>query len=344
MDLRAIGRELNVRYILEGSVQRGRERMRVAAQLIDAESGGHIWAERFDQPVADLFELQDAIVGRIAATLNVEIVAAEARRAERRPTPDSIDLYFQAAAWLHRGVTRENVARARPLLARALELDPENAYALVSEAIACAAIAASSFSDERIALLASAEACAAKALSLAPEYEAAQYAIGLVFSLTNRAAQGVAACERALALNRNFVPAHGVLSFGKFLLGRGEETEGHIQDALRLSPRDSDAFIWMAIAGAAALLLARDEAAANWLRRSIHAHADYPQAHVLLAAALGNLGRLDDARREVETALTLDPTFSIERFRKSSPSDNAVYLEQRERVIDGLRKAGAPEG
>ncbi len=120
MDVRAIGRELNVRYVIEGSVQRSGDRMRVSAQLIEAESGGHVWAERFDQPVAELFDLQDAIVARIAAMLNTQVVAAEARWAERRPTPNSMDLYFQGMAWLSRGVkSREHGSCASFSRARA---------------------------------------------------------------------------------------------------------------------------------------------------------------------------------------------------------------------------------
>ena len=102
IDAKAMGRELNVRYMLEGSVQRAGARMRVNVQLIDAELGSHLWAERFDKPVANLFDMQDEIVARLAGALNTELVAAEARRAERSPTPDSMDFHFQAMAWLNR--------------------------------------------------------------------------------------------------------------------------------------------------------------------------------------------------------------------------------------------------
>ena len=116
-----IGRELNVRYVLEGSVQRGRSRMRVNVQLIDAETGSHLWAERFDKPLADLFDMQDEIVARLAGALNTELVAAEARRAERSPTPDSMDLYFQGLAWLNKGPTPSNLrASAQLFRSRAL--------------------------------------------------------------------------------------------------------------------------------------------------------------------------------------------------------------------------------
>ena len=123
IDVKQIGRELNVRYVLEGSVQRGGNRLRVNVQLIDAETGNHLWAERFDKPVADLFDMQDEIVARLANQLNTELVAAEARRAERAPKPNSMDLYFQGMVWFNKGMTPENLAQARSYFERALELE-----------------------------------------------------------------------------------------------------------------------------------------------------------------------------------------------------------------------------
>ena len=131
VDLKQIGRELNVRYVLEGSVQRGGNRMRVNVQLIDAETGNHLWAERFDKPLADLFDMQDEIVARLAGALNTELVAAEARRAEQAPNPNSMDLYFQGLAWFNKGMTRDNLAQARSFFDRALAADPGNVDALI---------------------------------------------------------------------------------------------------------------------------------------------------------------------------------------------------------------------
>jgi TolB-like protein len=130
-DVRQIGRELNIRYVLEGSVQRGGNRLRVNVQLVDAETGNHLWAERFDKPVADLFDMQDEIVSRLANTLNAQLIAAEAHRAEYAPAPGSMDLYFQGAAWLNKGPSPGNLAQARGCFERALVLDPNNVEALV---------------------------------------------------------------------------------------------------------------------------------------------------------------------------------------------------------------------
>ena len=135
VDLKQIGRELNVRYVLEGSVQRGGNRMRVNVQLIDAETGNHLWAERFDKPLADLLDMQDEIVARLANALNAQLVAAEARRAEQAPTPGSMDLYFQGLAWFNKGVNPDHVAKARGFFDRALSADPDNVDALVEHRV-----------------------------------------------------------------------------------------------------------------------------------------------------------------------------------------------------------------
>ena len=133
-DVKQIGRELNVRYVLEGSIQRSGNRLRVNVQLIDAETGAHVWAERFDKPVIDLFDMQDEIVARLARQLGTELIAAEARRAEHAPHPNSMDRYFQGMAWYHKGLAPENMDQARGFFERALALDPGNIEALVAVA------------------------------------------------------------------------------------------------------------------------------------------------------------------------------------------------------------------
>ena len=131
MDVQKLGRELNVRYVLEGSVQRGGNRLRVNVQLIDVETGNHLWAERFDKPITDLFDMQDEIVSSLANTLNAQLIEAEARRAERSLHPDAMDLSFQGSSCWNKGMTAEHMAQARGFFERALTLDPGNIEALV---------------------------------------------------------------------------------------------------------------------------------------------------------------------------------------------------------------------
>jgi len=344
IDVKQIGRDLNVRYILEGSVQRGGNRLRVNVQLIDAENGNHLWAERFDKPVADLFDMQDEIVARLANELGTELISAEARRAERAPHPDSMDLYFQGAACVSKGWTPENMAQARAFFERALALDPGNVDALVGIAFVDALFAGNFLIGNRVALAAAAEAALTKALSLAPNNARAHMVLGFVQFHTNRASQGIAECERALALDRNLAAAHGFIGLGKYFIGRAEETEAHVQEALRLSPRDTNAFAWMAIAGCAKCHLGADEEAVARLRRAVEINRNFPLAHFYLAAALAQLGKLDDARAAATAGFAFNPDFTIRRFRTGVSSDSPIFLAQRERVYDSMRMAGVPDG
>jgi TolB-like protein/class 3 adenylate cyclase len=157
-DVKQIGRDLNVRYVLEGSVQRGGTRMRVNAQLIDAETGNHIWGERFDKPVADLFEMQDEIVSRLANQLQTELIDAEARHAKQAPNPDSMDLVFQGLAMLNRGNSPDILAKAREFFERAVELDGGNVDALVGLGTVDASVGTSYMTKDPALILAAAEA------------------------------------------------------------------------------------------------------------------------------------------------------------------------------------------
>ena len=344
VEFKKIGRELNVRYVLEGSVQRSGNRLRVNVQLVDAESGNHLWAERFDKPIADLFDMQDEIVSRLANTLNAQLVAVEARRAERSLHPDAMDLNFQGRACLNRGTTPEYLNQARGFFARALELDPRNVDALVGMATVDGSVGASFMTDDGIARFAAAEAASIKALSLAPNHALAHTRLGFVKMFTNRADQGIAEYEQALALDRNLANAHALIGFAKIFLGRATETETHIQEALRLSPRDTIAPRWMVWVGFAKMQLNAYTEAVTWLRRGLEANRNYSVAHFNLAAALAQLGRLDQARAAVQAGLALDPGFTIRRVRAIALSDHPVYLAGRERTYEGMRLAGVPEG
>jgi Flp pilus assembly protein TadD len=180
---------------------------------------------------------------------------------------------------------------------------------------------------------------------LAPNHAAAHHWLGFVQIHDNRAAQGIAECERALALDPNLATAHGTIGLAKFHLGRGEETESHVQEALRLSPRDAEAMGWMIFAGLAKLQLDADEEAVARFRRSVEMNRNHPNTHFWLAAALAHLGRLDEAHSALNTGLALDPTFTIARYRTGGArSDNPRVRATWRRVRDGLRKAGLPEG
>ena len=345
LDVKTIGRELNVRYVLEGSVQRSANRMRVNVQLIDAESGNHLWADRFDKPVADLFDMQDEIVARLASAVNAQLVVVEARRAELAPNPDSTDLYFQGLAWFNKGVNPYNVAKAQGFFDRALVADPSNVGAVVESARADMVAGVHAFATDPKAAFAAAEAKLTKALSSVPDHALGHLLLGHVEILTKRAAQGIAECEHALELDRNLASAHASIGLGKVFMGRAEESEAHVVEALRLSPRDTLAYVWMSSAGVAKNELGLWDQAAAWFQRAIEVNRNYSFPYFPLAAALAQLGRLDEARSAVKTGLALDPKFTIARARAAltARSDDPTFWAGAERILEGMRKAGVPE-
>jgi len=344
VDLKQIGRELNIRYVLEGSLQRNGGRLRVNVQLIDAETGNHLWADRFVKPVADLFDMQDEIVSRLANTLNTQLVEAEAQRASRSLDSDATDLNFQGMAYLNKGITPEHMAQARGFFQRALTIDPESVGALVGMANVDMIVGFALLSDDRAVRLSAAEANATRALSLAPDDASAHFVLGCVYMFTNRVAEGAAECERALVLNPNMADAYAARGLAKFLMGHAAETESHILEALRLSPRDTFANVWMHCLGRAKLQLGADAEAVDWLRRSIEVNRNFPLTHFHLAAALGLIGALDEARAAARAGLALDPGFTTSRLRvRGKSSDNPAYLAGLDRVCQGMRIAGLPE-
>ena len=345
VDLKQIGRELNIRYILEGSVQRGGNRMRVNVQLIDAESGNHLWAERFDKPLTDLFDMQDEIVARLASALNAQLVTAEARRAEQAPSPDFMDHYFQGLAWLNKGRTPENVRQARGFFDRALCVDPDNVDALIGSAWANLVEGIHLFVTNPPAVFEAADAKLTRALSLVPDHALGHGILGFIEILTKRTVEGIAESEHALALDRNLVGAHFGIGLGKIFMGSAEETEAHIAEALRLSPLDTLGYLWMTTAGSAKLHLGRYEQAITWFRRAIEANRNSPPAYLNMAAALAQLSRLDEARAAAKAGLALNPAYTVSRRRASwtAQSDDSTYLAQLEPILEGMRRAGVPE-
>ena len=336
VDAREIGKELGVRYVLEGSVQRDVDRIRVNVQLIDAGTGNHIWAERFDKPLSDLFKMQDEIVSRLANQLGAELTSAEARRAERASNPDSMDLFFQGLASINKGVNLDNLAQARGYFEHALAVDSGNLDALLGLARVDYGLGGAYLSDDRDARFAAGEANVAKVLSQRPDDALAHEIMGGILNQTKRSDQGIAEFERALALNPNLATAQGDIGLAKIFVGHPEETGAHEDEALRLSPRDSFVWLWLHFAGAAKLNLGANDEAVALFRRSIENNRANPLTHFFLAAALANLGKLEEARSETKAGLALDPGFSIRRFRNGN--ENAADL------LNAMRSAGVPEG
>jgi TolB-like protein/class 3 adenylate cyclase len=344
VNVRQVGRELNVRYVLEGSVQRGGNRMRVNVQLIEAETGSHLWAERFDYPVTDLFVMQDEIVARLAYTLNVQLTNAEARRAQGSNHPDAMDLYFQGRALLNKEINLGHLTQARAFLERALLLDPGNVEALYSSAVVDLHTAGGYFADDWSVFLSSGEKALTKVLSLAPDHAQAHGILGAFYMFTDRVSQGIAELKQALELDRNLAWAHGSIGQAKYFIGQAEETEAYVREALRLSPRDHRVYLWYNMVGSSKFWQSADVEAVSWFRRSIEANRNFATAHFNLAAALACLGELVEARASTQSGLALNPSFTIRRHRASAACSHPAYLAGRVRLHEGMRMAGVPEG
>jgi tetratricopeptide (TPR) repeat protein len=254
-----------------------------------------------------------------------------------------MDLYFQGAACWHKGAGNpENMRTARGFFEEALALDPTNVEALVGKAWIDTFVAAAVMSDERAARIAAAESGIGQALALAPNHAFAHFVLSWIYTVTGRGAQGIAEAERSATLDRNLASAHYAIGFAKTVLGRPEETEAHVLEALRLSPHDSLAHAWMAVAAYGKLALEQYEAAEVWVRRSIEANRTVPLMYFFMAATLALQSKLEEATAAAKQGLALDPRFTLSRMRGAFAGDpTAPY---RVRLVEGLRLAGVPEG
>ena len=346
VDLKQIGRELNVRYVLEGSVQRGGNRMRVNVQLIDAETGNHLWAERFDKPLADLFDMQDEIVARLAGALNAQLVAAEARRAEQAPTPDSMDLYFQG--WL--GSTRarlRTMSRRREASSIALWPSiPTMSTRWLDRRRLDAREGASFFVTDPIAAFAAAEAKLTKALSSAPDHARGHRLLGYVDnnapSARHRASPNANVRWSWIEILPAPMPLSDLASFSSVAPRRQRLTLARPCALVRAIPM---AYTWKSFAGIAKNVVGSYEQAVAWSRRAIEANPNYPIAYFNLAAALAQLGRREEAYSAVKAGLALNPAFTVSRARTAWTAmlDDPAYLPQLEPLLQGMFKAGVPE-
>ena len=243
-------------------------------------------------------------------------------------------------------MTPDNMMQARSFYERALIADPDNVDALVGSTLAHLADGASSFVTDPTAAFAAAEAKLTKALSYVPDHGFGHMCLGMLEILTKRAHDGIAECEHALALDRNLAHAHSMIGYGKIFIGRAEETEAHTGEALRLSPRDTLAYIWMNVAVLAKLHLGSYDHAVAWYRRALEANRNHPDAYFQMAAALAHLGRIDEARSAIKAGLALNPIYALAHAHASraARSDDPTYLAQLECILEGMRKAGLPEG
>jgi len=344
-DARQIGRELGVRYVLEGSIQSSADRLRVNAQLIDAESGAHLWAERFDKPQANQFDMQDEITARLARAMDIQLLIAETRRLKReRPKElDSVDLTLRGWTVFYQKVSVAGAREARGIFEEALRVDDANVDALIGlvETHMWEVNSYLSFArDEQVRL---AEAAMSKALELAPLTAGIHFCRAAVLIASRAPERAFREIELAMSLDRDLPYVHVRAGWVKIFLGCAEEAEGHLSRAMRLSPRDPMLGNWYAILGLADLHLGRLDDAVDRLRKAVEIAPNHEIPYFYLAAALALEGLGSEAARVCEVGKRLAPIFRIGKCRAEVQSENPVFLLQRERVYEGLEKAGLPE-
>jgi adenylate cyclase len=345
LDAKQIGRELNVRYILDGSLQRTENRVRINAQLIDAESEATIWSDRFDGDWTVSMQLQDKITGRLARRLDLEITDEESRRAqsERPDNPNAVDLTMRAWALLNQPYSPEQLARSRELFEQALSAEPGLAKALVGLAQTLAIEVNYQWSAAPAEQLARAFDAVNKVLSRSPNDAMARFVKGEILRAGGTDFAGaIGEYEAAIFINPSLAPAYASLGSAKIRAGRAEEAFVPLQTAVQLSPRDPMLNTWYFNICHAYTHLSQDDAAIDWCRRSV-ALSPFWIAYVDLASAYAWTGRNAEAQSAVTELRKLMPNYTVDRWAHARFSDNPVFLAQYQRIIEGLRKAGLPE-
>jgi adenylate cyclase len=345
VDTKQIGRELRVRYVLEGSVRRSGNRVRVSAQLIDAETDAHLWAERFDRDIANLFALQDEVTSRIAIALNLELIDAEATRPTEHP--DALDYIFQGRAALSKPLTSDNYAEAISLFERALALDPQSVEAQSWLVGSLADRVLHGMTVSASADLARAEGLVDQAMAASPPGAYAHFVKGEVLFAQYRWEEAALEYETAFALNRNMVGALNALGWCRLFTGSIDEVIPLEEEVIRLSPRDPAIHNGYLLIGTGHQLQSRTDEAIIWLEKARSAAPSAPVHHSRLAAAHALGGETERAAAELAEARRLvsdDRYTSIARLKAVGnfglPKTRALFEAT---YFAGLRKAGMPE-
>jgi adenylate cyclase len=346
-DVRQIGRELSVRYVLQGSVRRVMDSLRINAQLVEAANASQLWAERFEGQIAQLAKVQDDVTQRIASALNVALIDAESQRAlrERPNNPDVVDLTLRGWALLNKPASRENMKSARQQFEEALRLSPDHLPALNGLAnvmlIEWGSTWYSGSSEEHLEAL---DRIVSKALAIKPDDALATYFHGYVLKrLRKDLNQALAAFERAIAIDPNLAVAHNYVGQIKVFLGRASEAAEHTLKAIQLSPRDPQLAEWYYQLAITYIHQQRFDEAVEWARRGVQVNPNLRYPYRVLAASLALSGRVDEARMVAAEMLRRYPKETIGTFLTREPWTDPVYRAGQDREIAGMRLAGIPE-
>ena len=342
VDVKEVGRALGVRYVLEGSVRKSANRVRITGQLIDATTGMHLWADRFEGTLDDIFELQDQIAASVVGAIAPQLERAEIERAKRKPTESltAYDCYLRAMAHLHRG-TREAIDAALPLYYQAIERDPEfaSAYAMAGWCYFWRKI--NGWMTDRAQECAEGERLIRRAVELGQDDAVALTRAGHALgSLVGDLDGGIALIDRALMLNPNLASAWFLGGFLRTWRGEADSAIEHFAHAMRYSPLDPEMYRMQAGTAAAHLFAGRFDAASSWAEKSFRGLPTFLMVVGVIAASHALAGRTDEARRAMDHLRGLDPTLRISALADWLPIRRAEDLAI---FADGLRKAGLPE-
>lgn len=334
------GRELGVRYVLEGSVRKSSDKVRVTAQLVEAETGRHVWAERYDRAFGDLFLLQDEIVECVVGAIEPEMLRTETARASRKG-PESLtawDLILRGMWHFHK-ISPEDHRRARELFRKAIDAAPDLAEGHTWLARCNAGMVFYGWSDNPTADLAEGWQAALRAVRLAEDDPYAHYAVGIVSIVTKRPAQAMEAAQRVIDLSPNFALGYLELGLARLLAGRAPLAVEPLQRGLRLTPHDPQAFIWLQFLAFAQFLAGETEQAVQRARDAVAKRPETFSAHCVLACSLAQLGRHEEAQQavsEMKRILASGESGMDFLSRFMNPAD-------RERILESLRKVGWQE-
>ena len=340
VDAKEVGKELGVRYVVEGSVQRDQNRVRVNAQLIDAASGAHLWAERFEEDIADLFKLQDQVVARLGNTLGFELVRAEASKSARSTNPDAIDLTMRGWAVLWQGIQQRSMTEkqaiyyaARPLFEQALAIDPNYADALAGDAMTYMVDYLYGWSPAGTDYDGKVIGQADRAIALAPDDVRGYYPKSVYLRMSNRAKEAVQVAGDGLAVNPNSNQLYGARSAAEVALGRFEQAKSDAQESIRLSPRDPQVGLRYVTLGDAEVGLGHLDAAIEDYEKAID--VGYHNRVVNMAGAYALQGKMDEAKSVLAEALRANPKLTVKMLTDRFAIPPAL--------AEGLRKAGLRE-
>jgi TolB-like protein/Flp pilus assembly protein TadD len=341
IDTKQIGRELSVRYVLEGSVRRSANQVRISAQLIDAATDAHLWAERFDCGTGDLFALQNEITSRLANTLGVELIAAEAVRPAEHP--DALDYILRGRA--RKPSTPDNFRESISMIERALALDPQSTEAQSQLAHLLSGRVLTATTDSAPADLARAEGLVDEALVASPRYAFAHFVKGQVLRAQQRWEEATTEYEAAIALNRNLAGALSGLAWCKLNAGSIEQVIPLAEQAIRLSPRDPLIGVRYYQIGIVHLLQSHTDKAVAWLEKARSAMPTQPNVRGHLASAYALKGDSERAAAELAEArrLSAGNLFTSIAHLKAYPNAPKIHALYEGTYFAGLRKAGMPE-